>query len=320
MGQSRNHSYCPSMEKNMLTLLLHALALLSCARVAMCAPRCGDCGRISVPYPLSTGPGCGEQSYKVRCSAGTLWFDALSQSSYIITSINPGARRMIVKPASLIPNTCMATDIQVGGIQLDRISPYNITSSNTVMLMNCSNAAVVNSSLDCSPNSICHAYIRDNAATAACRGTAKCCWFKTGAPLYAYKIGVRDAGCMAYQSFVNLATSLPVKRWPDPGLEIEWALPKEPICRIRKDCSNLLNSVCLPDGGVLGQKRCFCRAGFRWDSINGLCQSEYLDYRSFFPKLAANFKSILFLVDLKCDKAKPWKRKKKSRTPLLGGT
>ena len=266
----------------------HALALLLllCTRAAKCAPRpflrCGDCGRIPVPYPLSTGQGCGDQSYKVRCNAGTLWFDALSQSSYVITSINPMTRRMIVKPASLLANTCVTTDSQVGGIQLDSISPYIITSSNTIMLMNCSNVAL-NSSLDCSPKSICHAYISENVAAAACRSGAKCCWFNAGGLLNAYKIGVRDEGCMAYQSFVNLATSLPVKRWPEPGLEIEWTLPKEPFCKIPNDCSNLLDSVCLPDGAALGQRRCFCKAGFRWDPLNGLCQSEYFDYLSFFP-------------------------------------
>ncbi|RVW87360.1 Wall-associated receptor kinase-like 15 [Vitis vinifera] len=242
------------MEKNVLPLLLHALALLLCTRAAMCAPRCGDCGRIPVPYPLSTGPGCGDQSYKVRCNAGTLWFDALSQSSYVITSINPGTRRMIVKPASLLATL----------------------ASQPI-------------------SNICHAYIRENVVAAACRSTAKCCWFKAGGPVNAYKIGVRDEGCMAYQSFVNLATSLPVKRWPEPGLEIEWALPQEPICKIPKDCSTLLNSMCLPDGAILGQRRCFCKAGFHWGPINGLCQN------------------------LKCEKAKSCKHKKKSRTPLLGG-
>lgn len=241
----------------------------------MSAPRCGDCGRTPVPYPLSTGPGCGDQAYKVRCNAGVLWFDGLSRSSYLITLINPVTRRMIIKPASLLANTCVTADVQVGGVQLDPILPYNITGSNTIMLMNCSNA-VLNSSADCSPNSICHAYISENVAAAACRSSMKCCWYKTGGPMNAYRINLRDEGCMAYQSFVNLPTPLPKKKWPESGLEIEWELPKEPICKIPKDCSNLLNSICLPDAAVLGQKRCFCKTGFHWDPINGLCQSEKL--------------------------------------------
>jgi hypothetical protein len=90
-------------------------------------------------------------------------------------------------------------------------------------------------------------------------------------------IKVYDGGCAAYQSFVNLDIKKVgmIKKWPEPGVEIEWALPEEPICNIPVDCKDLLYSKCLPDPISLGQKRCFCDAGFKWDPINGLCQSEF---------------------------------------------
>lgn len=103
-----------------------------------------------------------------------------------------------------------------------------------------------------------------------------CCTFRTGGFQITREIKVHGGGCGAYQSFVNLdVKNLARKKWPEPGVEIEWALPQEPVCRIPLDCRDLLYSKCLPDPMSLGQKRCFCDAGFKWDPINGLCQSEF---------------------------------------------
>ncbi|KAH8506092.1 hypothetical protein H0E87_013069 [Populus deltoides] len=177
------------MEKSILSMLILMVTLLSCSWSATALQHCGNCGLTPVPFPLSTGPDCGNQQYKLRCSFGKLWFDALNGSSYLIASINPSST----------------------GLQS------------------------------------------------------------------AYMIKVYDGGCAAYQSFVNLDVKKVgmIKKWPEPGVEIEWALPEEPICNIPVDCKDLLYSKCLPDPISLGQKRCFCDAGFKWDPINGWCQSEF---------------------------------------------
>ncbi|KAM1170693.1 hypothetical protein ACFX13_021459 [Malus domestica] len=49
-------------------------------------------------------------------------------------------------------------------------------------------------------------------------------------------IRVRDSGCSAYTSFVNLDSGLPVDWLPEPGVELQWASPKEPECGTQADC------------------------------------------------------------------------------------
>lgn len=73
---------------------------------------------------------------------------------------------------------------------------------------------------------------------------------------------------------MDLDLSLPVSKWPEPGVKIEWALPREPTCKLPVDCQDLLNSMCLQDAESAGQKRCLYKAGFQWDPISGICKSE----------------------------------------------
>lgn len=266
-----------SMEKSILSMLILMVTLLLCSWSATALQHCGNCGLTPVPFPLSTGPDCGNQQYKLRCSFGKLWFDALNGSSYLIASINPVLRRIVIRPASLANKICISSDFHSQGIQLNQNLPFSITNSNTILLLNCKNEILhLKPPIDCAPGSICHNYIQGNAA--ACASAPLCCTFKSSTGLQsAYKIKVYDGGCAAYQSFVNLDVKKVgmIKKWPEPGVEIEWALPEEPICKIPVDCKDLLYSKCLPDPISLGQKRCFCDAGFKWDPINGLCQSEF---------------------------------------------
>lgn len=258
----------------MSPLLILVVSIISSYSSCILALKsCPNCGHISVPYPLSTGPGCGDQLYKVRCNAGTLWLDALN-GTYRITSINSPTQSLIIRPPGFANNKCIAADFQSQGIQLDNNLPFNITSSNTVLLMNCTSDMYARS-LNCSSSSFCHKFISTNSiAKAACGTLPICCWFKTGGSNNEFRIRVRAERCSAYQSFVNLDTNLPVRKWPEPGVEIEWALPQEPMCKLLVDCRDLLNSMCLPDLASAGQKRCLCKAGFKWDPIKGICQSK----------------------------------------------
>lgn len=142
------------------------------------------------------------------------------------------------------------------------------------MVMNCS-IEMLQKPFNCSSTSICHSYIRDNrVAKAACGALPVCCWFRTGGSINEYRIRVRAERCAAYQSFVDLDLSLPVSKWPEPGVKIEWALPREPTCKLPVDCQDLLNSMCLQYAESAGQKRCLYKAGFQWDPISGICKSE----------------------------------------------
>ncbi|KAJ8747116.1 hypothetical protein K2173_008915 [Erythroxylum novogranatense] len=236
--------------------------------------RCPDCGRFPVPFPLSSSGDCGHPSYKVRCSAGTLWFDALNGSSYMITSINPSSQRLVIRPPGFFPNSCIAADFRSNGIQLDNNLPFNVTSSNTVVIMNCSESVPqILLALNCSESSVCHDYInRNKLAKAACGHTSICCSLKTGGSVTAYRIRVRADRCSAYQSFVNLDSGLSVNKWPEPGVELEWTLPQEPLCRTQVNCQDLAHSECLPDPSSGEQKRCFCHSGYQWDPVNGVCK------------------------------------------------
>ncbi|CDP06572.1 unnamed protein product [Coffea canephora] len=150
----------------------------------------------------------------------------------MVTSIDPQNQRMIIRPPSFIPSTCLSTDLNSEGIHL--ALPFNITSSNTVLLLNCTD-----------------------------RGSQT-----------AHFVRVHEGGCLAYQSFVNLDPSLPVADWPAPGMELMWVTPKEPPCKSDVDCVQLPYSRCLaPDRANVSQKRCVCTTGRYWDSSSGYCES-----------------------------------------------
>ncbi|XWS67117.1 hypothetical protein CRYUN_Cryun05aG0259300 [Craigia yunnanensis] len=175
------------MKKKMLPLLILTMAMLFSTDCIMSLKLCLNCGQISVPYLLSTGLDCGD-----------LWQQSFAK------------------------NTCMAADFGTQGIQLDINLPFNITNMNTVMIMNCSNAAFQEyTALNCNSTSICYDYIRGNPeARANCGALPICCWYVIGGIINTYRIRVRPERCSAYQSFVNLDMNMLVSKWPVPGLKI----------------------------------------------------------------------------------------------------
>ncbi|TXG49837.1 hypothetical protein EZV62_025712 [Acer yangbiense] len=260
----------------LLLFMAATVALLTFTdRASSAITRCPNCGSTPVPYPLSTSPTCGDQSYKIRCDStnGTLQFDTLN-NSYPITSINPSIQQLVIKPSPLLPNTCVSSDLVHEGVQTDRTRPFNITSSNTIMFMNCT-SFMLGTPLNCSSSSLCHVYINSTRGVAPCGDASSsiCCSFKAGGTTTSYMIRVREGGCRAYTSFVNLDSNLAVDRWPDPGLEMKWTLPREPQCVSQADCDG--NSTCGSDPIVGGSvRRCFCMSGLEWDPIQGVCAKK----------------------------------------------
>ncbi|KAJ4850299.1 hypothetical protein Tsubulata_025899, partial [Turnera subulata] len=206
----------------------------------------------ALPQEPSTSPTCGDPHYRIRCNAGKLMFDTVN-NSYPITSINPSTQRLVIQPATLsAPNTCVTSDYSGQGVQLNNSLPFNITGSNTVMFFNCS-AEILDSPLNCSSTNLCHVYLNNSNSQeeeAACRAAPVCCTFRAGGGATAYMIRVRPGGCGAYTSFVNLDAGRPVGQWPRPGLEIQWAMPQEPLCGSQVDCDE--NSTCAADGSRSG--------------------------------------------------------------------
>ncbi|XP_027110922.1 wall-associated receptor kinase-like 20 [Coffea arabica] len=257
-----------------LLLATCTLLLVTFSKPALSAQRCPDCGATPVPYPLSTRPTCGDQLYKLRCSAGSLLFDTLN-NTYPVTSVSPQLQRLTIQPSPFLPSTCITADISTQGVQLNSSLPFNITSSNTILYLNCTQT-LLSSPLNCTSSSLCHTFIngtRNVSDGGACENSEICCTFRAGGSSTSYSIRVRDAGCRAYRAFVNLDYSLPVSRWPQPGLELQWVSPSEPICRNQTDCDS--ESTCGPDpNSNSGVRRCFCNSGLHWDGIAGLCSKD----------------------------------------------
>ncbi|KAK4268720.1 hypothetical protein QN277_025333 [Acacia crassicarpa] len=294
------------------TLIFTMVVLLSCAGGGM-ARQCLNCGSNPVPYPLSTGPDCGHSMYNIKCIKGNLWFDALGGSSYMIKSINPVTRRVILRPSGIEPRACVSTDFRSEGIHLNKALPFKITSNNTVFLYNCTDVMLKSKPpLDCSPDCLCHSYIKDHAeGGVACKSVGLCCCFRTGKPFPEDMVRVHGGECAEYQSFVNLnvaaaAAPLPYK-WPEPGIELEWVVPEEPVCTGPIDCKELLNSQCLKDPINAKQMKCLCNVGFKWDPSNGLCQLSQNQ-----PKNA----TCSPRDGKKGKQCKPFHRKKKKALPL----
>ncbi|KAI3474125.1 hypothetical protein Pfo_028913 [Paulownia fortunei] len=263
------------MENCKILPLILLIVFLSLAFTTGGDMHCGFCGKTPVPYPLSTLPNCGDQAYKIKCDSATstLYFNSKVGISYMITSINPKAQRMVIRPPSVIPGTCFSEDFHSEGFQIDDSLPFNITSSNTILLLNCTdNMLHLQVPINCSSNCLCHSYTDNTPSAAACRKQRLCCSFRTGGSQNAYIIRVHANGCMAYQSYVNLDPGMPFAKWSAPGLELMWASPPEPVCKTTLDCRELPFSRCLPDPGNAGQKRCLCKKGRFWDPASGYCQ------------------------------------------------
>ncbi|KAH9303889.1 hypothetical protein KI387_008293 [Taxus chinensis] len=159
-------------------------------------------------------------------------------SGLIILSINPEAMRMVIKPSNLMNNSYQTRDMQGDGVQLNQSLPFNITSTNTVMYLNC-NSILLRSPLNCSDNSPCHRFIDEVGEANVCRNTSLCCSFTAGGSLTSYRIRVWRGGCRGYTSVLNYNPALPLNQWMY-GVEIMWVAPREPSCATQGDCDQKL--------------------------------------------------------------------------------
>lgn len=232
---------------------------------------CPDCGSTPVPYPLSTSDGCGQPNYKVVCNSEKkqLELRAANGSFYPIVTIEPSSRRFVIKPSPLHQDTCTTEDLRSEGISLDENLPFNFTSRNTVLLLNCSPRLLL-SPLNCTSESLCHQYVQQVEGAKACRSTNLCCTFGAGGSASSSKIHVWNRGCRAYTSILDLNSAVPATTWTE-GLELQWASPPEPSCFSQRDCGP--NSVCkLGDAAESdGGRRCLCNRNYFWDPTSGTC-------------------------------------------------
>lgn len=273
---------------------------------------CPNCGSMEVPYPLSTNPGCGVSDYHVRCDykSHKLYFDALNGSSYLILRIMTSAHRIVVQPSPWLHQACTTKDMpESEGLWLNQTLPFNISSSNTIFLFNCSPRLVV-SPLNCTQSSLCHGYLESSGhvdeerALKCANGPNPCCTFVAGGMPSAYKIRLHTSGCRAFRSILNLNAGKPASQWEE-GLEIQWAPPPEPPCKSHADCSG--PSSCSP-AGKTGTFRCLCSRGYSWDGSSGTCLIEHKKTSSSSLALKVTIPAAAFFVFAAVIGAVAWRK------------
>ncbi|XP_077245928.1 uncharacterized protein LOC143885616 [Tasmannia lanceolata] len=244
---------------------------------------CQNCGTNIIPYPLSTGIGCGDPSYQIHCniSTGQLRFNTLDGSSYAITTINPETRAFVIQ----LNNKSMCNTTAYKSLELNSSLPFYVSNRSTVLLLNCS-IPQNTSTLNCSSSSPCNRYIQE---VESCFKSKKCCSYVTGGlslSSRSHSVGISNHRCDAYTSIVNVNPLQPLTSWQE-GVEIGWEAPPEPVCTSSNDCEAWPESTCLPDASILGKRRCFCNADFKWDSSIANCTSdgEGNDKRPFLMKV-----------------------------------
>ncbi|CAK8544572.1 unnamed protein product [Lathyrus sativus] len=207
----------------MLILLLFLL-ITSLGQVINAYPlsACPNCGDFEVPYPLSTNDNCGDKRYKIYCNNHTLKFLSSTGTYYNILKIDPNANKLIIKPPIIQKHTCYSSDLFNGGLVLDENLPFNISTLNTVMLLNCSDN-ILQSPLNCSSNSICRQFEEKVEEGKGCMNTL-CCHYLKDSAMNSHKIRLRVGSCTAYTCLVNFKPGDPFETW-SYGVELQWMSP-----------------------------------------------------------------------------------------------
>ncbi|KAF9587753.1 hypothetical protein IFM89_004730 [Coptis chinensis] len=233
---------------------------------------CQNCGIHAIPYPLSTGPNCGDPAYRnFKCddSTGYLTFNALD-SSYAVNKIIPEMRTIVIKWDSWNFDSCYAKNNN-SDIQLNPSLPFHMTSNNTIFMFNCP-SPLRSSGTDCNSSSLCPMIMLDKMQCFSSMRT--CCSYIAGkSSSTLHRIGVLNTGCEFYASVHNDLIRLPASDW-SYGVEIGWESPLEPFCNLPKDCEDWPHSACMPERSGTGNRKCICISSFRWDPLVGYCTKE----------------------------------------------
>ncbi|KAB1202176.1 Wall-associated receptor kinase-like 20 [Morella rubra] len=206
-----------------VSMLLMFLVIILVTQVSANNNACPKCGDIEVPYPLSTDDNCGDPKYRVYCNDGILEFMSAGGFYYKILSIDPSAYKLIISPPSIQANTCYSSDLPLGGLRLDQNLPFNVSTHNTVMLLNCSDS-ILPSPLNCTAASICRQFEEKSEEGSGCRNTL-CCHYLKDSAMTSHMIRVRVGGCTAYTCLVNWRSGASFDSW-DYGIELQWVPPQ----------------------------------------------------------------------------------------------
>lgn len=95
---------------------------------------CGTCGTNIIPYPLSTGPHCGDPSYELLCNTtnGQVYFVAPNNKTYRVTNIDR-ERRIFSIQIDDRQDCSNVKDVMEKFLQLNQSSVFFMNSSCTTM-------------------------------------------------------------------------------------------------------------------------------------------------------------------------------------------
>ncbi|KAE9593706.1 putative wall-associated receptor kinase, galacturonan-binding domain-containing protein [Lupinus albus] len=203
----------------MITLILFLISCLGPLINISALNTCPDCGNSTVPFPLSTNQNCGDSRYKIYCNNGILEFLSATGTYYNILSIDQNANKLVINPSLIMKDTCYSSDLQEGGFLLHENLPFNISTHNTVMLLNCSQSILL-SPLNCSSNSICRKFEEKVDEGSGCVSTL-CCHYLKDSAMSSHRIRIRVGGCTAYTSLVDFKVNESIDSW-NFGIELQW--------------------------------------------------------------------------------------------------
>ncbi|KAK7258964.1 hypothetical protein RIF29_24557 [Crotalaria pallida] len=206
----------------MVALLLFLLTSLGPLLYASSLSTCPNCGDSAVPYPLSTNQDCGNSRYKIYCNNGMLEFLSATGTYYKILKIDQSSNKLVISPPLILKDTCYSSDLTEGGFLLHEDLPFNISTHNTVMLLNCSDNILL-SPLNCSTNSICRQFEEKVEEGSGCMSTL-CCHYLKDSAMSSHRIRVRVGGCTAYTSLVDFKPDDSLDSW-NYGIELQWLPP-----------------------------------------------------------------------------------------------
>ncbi|KAF9670893.1 hypothetical protein SADUNF_Sadunf13G0116500 [Salix dunnii] len=99
---------------------------VSVSDIESSAATCETCGTNMIPYPLSTGPKCGDPAYLnfyCNLSSGQLNFKARGDT-YRVTKINPGMHTFVIQTETA--DSCQSIKSNGNLLQLNQSSPFHV--------------------------------------------------------------------------------------------------------------------------------------------------------------------------------------------------
>ncbi|KAI5061846.1 hypothetical protein GOP47_0022385 [Adiantum capillus-veneris] len=276
---------CLQQKSTALIACVLAMATTCWLRPCEGTKACGPCGKLQLPYPLSTSESCGHPFYRVTCTGKKKLVVNAMSGNYTVESLDPLSRSLVIATAPFLGESCVTEDsIAAHNFSLFPTSPLSIAPGNTILLLNATDMLRF-SPLSCLPGGPCRRAL-SSVPQRSCRNLF-CCSFVTDGRFFRYGFPVfgQESGYVSLLSLLDPPStgSVDDARRTRFGMRLNWEVPTEPPCQTQAQCG--ANSTCLnapaplmppgaPPGAMppsLPLRICSCNHGYQWDPITGTC-------------------------------------------------